>query len=228
MGHLRMGIPKALVLAIKKSLGARVFVETGTFLGESALWAAKHFDAVHTVEISQHYYDEFLRRPDVPGNTHIYLGDSRARLPEILAKVNSPCVFWLDGHYCGEHTGDPGQPCPVLEEIRLIAAQPDAALLIDDARLFLGPGGITSRSSEWPTFKQVFLELHKHFPEHHITLLDDVIYCVPASVKCVLDKDWLENFARRYPEKKLGFFERLALKFQRAILKLKRILAQNR
>ena len=52
MGYQRMGVPKELALKLKAEFDIRNFVETGTWQGGTAFWAAAHFPRVLTMEIS--------------------------------------------------------------------------------------------------------------------------------------------------------------------------------
>jgi hypothetical protein len=63
------------------------------------------------------------------------------RLPELLARVHEPALFWLDGHYSGGLTARGAKDTPLLEEIEAIAHHgvPGHVVLIDDARC-LGQG----------------------------------------------------------------------------------------
>jgi len=67
-------------------------------------------------------------------------GDGQLVLPQLLRDVDGPAVFWLDSHWStGEAQLPPGtSPCPVLGELRAIAAHAckQHLVLIDDIRYF--------------------------------------------------------------------------------------------
>ncbi len=50
MGLVYFGIPHNVVLSVKEKFGVAAFVETGTFRGDTAAFAAGHFQRVFTVE----------------------------------------------------------------------------------------------------------------------------------------------------------------------------------
>ena len=52
MGIVRAGIPEELTLYLKGKYSINTFVETGTYLGHTAQWAAQHFET-HTIEMSE-------------------------------------------------------------------------------------------------------------------------------------------------------------------------------
>lgn len=112
----------------------KTFIETGTYHGDTALWASKYW-VVHTVELSPKLY-----RKHWGPNITSYLGDSRSVLQlELHDLINSePCVFWLDGHWF-DHGDDPAgteEDCPLIEELQIITTTPqDHVIFIDDAHL---------------------------------------------------------------------------------------------
>lgn len=78
-------------------------------------------------------------------------GDSGLNMPNALALVDMPAIFWLDAHFNTE-AGDVQQErmCPLLDELTAIRAWPHAAVsvvLIDDVRLFGQPG--------WPSDEEI-------------------------------------------------------------------------
>jgi hypothetical protein len=46
MGIVRWGPPEELVLRFKRASSIDMFIETGTFKGDTASWAAAHFPSV--------------------------------------------------------------------------------------------------------------------------------------------------------------------------------------
>ena len=68
-------------------------------------------------------------------------GDSGEVLEQVLARINKPCLFWLDGHYSGGVTAKGSLETPIQKELTHIFNHPQAhnhIILIDDARLFTG------------------------------------------------------------------------------------------
>ena len=75
--------PATLCLHLANLARAQVFIETGTYLGETARWAAKFFSDVRTVELgAERYADTSAALRDL-SNVVCYQGDSRA----VLAKL---------------------------------------------------------------------------------------------------------------------------------------------
>ena len=136
MGLIYAGVPKSYVLSLKNRFAIECFVETGTFAGRTAAWAAGHFAQVVTIEVSEAQYRGASARLSQYANVRRLLGDSRALLSELAASL-PPSIIWLDAHSCG---GTPGLDveCPLLDEIRALAPCWDRAfVLVDDARFFL-------------------------------------------------------------------------------------------
>ena len=54
MGLIRMGPPENLMRKLKDKYELRDFIETGTFHGNTAIWATSQFDNVITIEFSSY------------------------------------------------------------------------------------------------------------------------------------------------------------------------------
>ncbi|HYG35084.1 MAG TPA: FkbM family methyltransferase, partial [Clostridia bacterium] len=118
--------------------GLRAFVETGTYLGGTAEVAATVFDEVHTIELSPELARQAAERLAPKKNVQVYQGDSAKILPQILAQVKVPTLFWLDGHYSEGTTAKGESNTPILEELKAILStkRQDLVLLVDDLQLF--------------------------------------------------------------------------------------------
>lgn len=118
------------------------FIETGTFLAYTTVKAAKIFPRVHTMELSASIYEQAALKLKPFSNVTPHLGDSADILPSILSGLNGIPLFWLDGHYSGNHyrleTGFGKKNTPIIEELESIARSnvKNAIILIDDIRYF--------------------------------------------------------------------------------------------
>lgn len=179
MGSVTFGIPEELALGLRDGLGLRAFIETGTFRGGTAGWAAEHFERAVTIEAYQPYFERAAAaRGDRP-NLRFVFGDSRIELGRILAGEPEPALIWLDAHWCGNRemsAGTPGE-CPLREELEAIRAYGvKHVILIDDARLFVEGPPPPHDPAQWPTFEEIRSLLP---PGYTALLYQDVIVAVP-------------------------------------------------
>jgi hypothetical protein len=121
--------------------GICTFVETGTARGEGLEVALVHgFEHLHSVEANPDVFAAAKERFAGHANVTIWQGDGAVVLPRLLEQVEEPAVFWLDSHWStGEAKLPRGtSPCPLLGELRAIAAHPvkGHVVLIDDCRYF--------------------------------------------------------------------------------------------
>src|SRR3990167_8627091 len=139
MGKFRLGIPQELALKLRDRFGLRYFGETGTYRAGTALWAGENFDKVWTIEGWEPYYNRCAGAHADKENITFIFGDSRVKLPEVLAEIGEPALVWLDAHWLGNaevSAGTDGE-CPIKEEIAaLVASGQKHVILIDDARCF--------------------------------------------------------------------------------------------
>ena len=193
MGIFTMGPPTSLMVELKLVYQINTFVESGTYLGGTASWAASVFDRVITMEASQELYEKTKTRYASLTNVEFLCGDSRSVLPQVIQSLNFPALFWLDSHWSGEGTHGRNDECPVLEEIRLINNSRHANFLfIDDARLFMSPPPEPHDWTQWPSIEEVIYALQADGRRYHLVIMDDVLIAVPNEAK-----DCLTKFCRR-------------------------------
>ena len=193
MGIIRMGPPENLVLLIKDNYKISTFVETGTFKGNTARWAAKHFNQIITIENSQEYYNELINTKIKNENIEFLYGDSRLHLETIINKVQEPAIFWLDSHWCGGSSFGENDQCPLLKELSIInSSNFDHFILIDDARLFLSPPPCPNDLSYWPTILTICELLSENNHNRYVVIFEDVIIAVPYYAKKLV-APWLQK-----------------------------------
>ena len=145
-----------------------VLVETGTFMGDM-VWAQKdYFKKIYSIELSKELFNKALRRFRNKHHVQLLHGDSSDKLKEVVDQLNSPALFWLDGHYSEGITAKGEKICPVLSELTSIfQSRYNHVILIDDARLFVG-------KDDYPTLEEL-----KNFVSQHskcnIKIENDII-----------------------------------------------------
>jgi hypothetical protein len=117
----------------------RVFVETGTLYGDTVAGLRGAFDRLHSIELDDTLFAAAQERFAGDRKITLWHGDSGDVLERVLAAVDAPALFWLDGHYSGGGTGRGVEDTPILRELQHIAHHPHRErhhLIIDDARCF--------------------------------------------------------------------------------------------
>jgi len=74
MGMIYGGVLERLALFLKDRFDLRTFVETGTAEGNSAVWAARHFRQVHTIEAGELLWQAACERHAHCANVNFILG----------------------------------------------------------------------------------------------------------------------------------------------------------
>jgi hypothetical protein len=192
MGQYRMGPPEALILALQRRVQAADFIETGTYRGDTAGWAAGHFERVTTVEFSSAYHAAAQARFRGQPKVRTLHGNSASVLREVVPGLAGPAIFWLDAHWSGLDTAGQEAECPLLEEIALInAVSREHVLLVDDARLFCAPPPRPHRAEQWPDLAATTAALHAG-GRRHVILFEDVFVAVPVAEREFLNA-WLQD-----------------------------------
>lgn len=165
-----------------RSIVTKVFIETGTFLGETVLNAIHAgFPHVFSIEFLRSNHEAAKERLKGHANVKLLLGSSPEILPTILDR-SLPTTFWLDAHYQGSSASelDPKYgECPLLAELDAIFMEPwkvQPIVLIDDANMFDGRAPKGFDVKQWPSVK----DITSHFPTgYSIEMSNEVLYCIP-------------------------------------------------
>jgi len=151
----------------------RTFVETGTYTGEMVEAMRPYARRIISIEVDPVLHAQAVQRFAGRSNITLLLGDSGRVLPDILASLHEPALFWLDGHYMGEGSGRGDQETPILAEVTALAAHHvrGHVILIDDARLFDGTSG-------YPALDAFTQWVSKQRPHTHVSAEGDIIRCL--------------------------------------------------
>ena len=77
----------------------KVFIETGTYHGKTTFGALRDFKTIHTIELSEEWYQKAVRQFKKFKHVHCHKGDSAQILSKILPDIKEPVLFYLDAHY---------------------------------------------------------------------------------------------------------------------------------
>ena len=165
---------RRLLTAHARRFSPALFVETGTGEGETVAALAARFRRVVSIELDAELAALARHRFRRRGSVEILEGDSEVLLPEVLASVDEPALFWLDGHATTFGARGP-RVTPIRGELEAILAHPVTAhvVLVDDARLFAAGGG-------YPSLDEVRALVAERRPEWSFTVEDDVIRILPG------------------------------------------------
>lgn len=130
-----MPIPYELLYKYKN----RIFVETGTYQGESSKRAiTAGFIKTISLELDKNLYENAIKKLRLEDKIRVVHGDSAKILYDCIKWINEPVTFWLDAHYSGPGTSYSNAYCPIIEELNQIKMHhiKSHTILIDDRRLF--------------------------------------------------------------------------------------------
>lgn len=206
-----MGPPAGLILELSSAFSIKNFVETGTYEGNTAVWASKHFQKIFTIEFSQTFYRETFEKYKHIKNIEFVFGDSRTQIEKIVGELKEPALFWPDAHWSGGATYGENDQCPLLEELKIIGnSKFDNFIFIDDARLFTSPPQTPHKPEQWSDIASILDALRAKRPDKYIVIIEDVIIAVPAFAKKIVagycqnvNAEIWEEYGRRQNESDL-------------------------
>ncbi|MDQ7025244.1 MAG: hypothetical protein Q9P44_06755 [Anaerolineae bacterium] len=114
------------ILAIAVATECNVFVESGTFYGQTfaRIIESGLFERCYSVEIQQHLYENLQNQFPTTRQQQVFLGTSYEQFVQSifpLCDADDTLFFWLDGHFSAGETGGAEFPCPIIDELQSIA-----------------------------------------------------------------------------------------------------------
>ena len=157
-----------------KKYSLKIFVETGTYLGQTVDDLSKDFKTVYSIELDKKLATQAKKNFLESKNVKIFQGDSSKVLKKIVPGLNQPTLFWLDAHYSGGITAKGTKDTPIIEELNIISKNliGGSAILIDDAREFTGHG-------DYPKIERIKNFVSLKMKKYKMSVKDDIIRIYP-------------------------------------------------
>ena len=159
----------------------KTFIETGTYKGDTvkAMLQSHCFEIIHTIDIYVDRVQKAKRRYASFPQVYCWHGDSAVVLPELLADLTEPALFWLDAHHSGKQIARQKGliSTPIVAELQAVLAHDCAAehvLLIDDYRYMAEFGG---QYASYPTEEELRGIILGRFPEWTYEVKNDILRC---------------------------------------------------
>jgi len=154
------------------------FVETGSAIGETSLWASKNFKRVVTIEFQDNNYKTCVERFfNVPNILPLH-GDSCEWIKSLVYLVgDTPALWFLDAHFTHgvEDIKAPSGNTPIVQELEtLFGFGVKHYIVVDDLNLFGVEEG-------YPTLDEV-VELGAKF-DYVVETEDNLIICTHRKSK---------------------------------------------
>lgn len=162
-----------------------IFVETGTYLGDGIYNVINDFDKIHSIELSQKFYDDAVKKFSIYKKVKFHHGDSAEVLEKCFVNIDEPIMFFLDAHYSGGETEfgrDEENGIPLLRELTSLGKRKFRdIIIIDDVRLF---GKISQSGIEGSTIYPITI-----FDFRNVTL-NTILTAYNRDCKYFLCEDW--------------------------------------
>jgi len=132
--HVKIRILKS------NSLNNAIWLETGTYLGDTTSKLAKIARKVISIEPQVELSAFASIRLKRFENVEIINATSESCIEKVLDGISGPTCFWLDGHYSGDVTFQGTEISPILAELSSISKflrSNEVAIFVDDFRLFV-------------------------------------------------------------------------------------------
>jgi hypothetical protein len=151
-----------------EKFGLHTLVETGTYYGEMVAAMKNRFDRIYSIEFVPALAERASRKFANEKHIRIFSGDSRVVMPEVLALLTGPALFWLDAGYYG-WVGIRTNEQRLSAELEMILSHPyPHMILLDDARGLTGRDGI-------PSVADVKAYVESKFPQRTVEVKYDIM-----------------------------------------------------
>ena len=167
-------VKEELIRDYAQTFDTKILIETGTYLGDMVHAMRKTFSRIVSFELDQALAEQARNRFAKDDYVQIIQGDSGKLLGTLLAKIDQPCLFWLDGHYSGGITAKGALETPINNELNFILSHPikGHVILIDDARCFTG-------ENDYPTLDELQNLVNERKEDWKFSVEHDVIRIHP-------------------------------------------------
>lgn len=158
----------------------RVFIEAGTYRGDTVAFFVPYADSIVSIELQRGLYAAAVRRFANEPKVSIVYGDALTEIPRVVGTTPTPPLVFLDGHFSGEGTatGEEMEPAMAMLAALGSVAMPGATLVIDDLRMF-GSGLLG-----FPQLDEITTAVRGAFPHANIRAgLDSIV------IECPIDAD---------------------------------------
>jgi len=144
----------------------QIFIESGTYKGDTTRLMCKYYKYVYTFEINPRL---FMDSQDASlnnklSNAHHYFGNCYDLMSKVIAMDNRQCFFFLDAHLSGADTSFFEEFVPLYKELQVIndlyPQNQFGVVCVDDVRLFM----TDNPPDDWKHIKpeKIVESLHKH------------------------------------------------------------------
>jgi hypothetical protein len=165
---------RSIIQKIASDHGIEVFVETGTYRGDTLWCFRSKFRKIFSIEVQPQLARLAARRFSEHAHIEIIEGDSAKKLAEIIPRIDGSALFWLDGHYSAGITGRGEEDCPIWGELASINGKlpHPYVIIVDDARCF----GV---NEGYPTLGELRAYVSEKLPSHRMSVENDLIRIIP-------------------------------------------------
>ena len=141
---------------LTNTIKTQQYIETGSYLGYGIKCVLNNYNYIHSIELSQKWYDYNIEQFKNNLNVKMHLGDSKKILPNLLNTINEPITIFLDAHYSGNLTSLGDEETPLLYELNILKNRKyDDIIIIDDCRM-LGNTGFCGCEIDHPIYPIMF------------------------------------------------------------------------
>lgn len=162
----------------------KVFVETGTYLGQTTELINNECPdmSIISIDLSEVFFQDACEKFKDISNVKLYNSNSATELFSIIEPINEKITFWLDSHwsYTPNCVIDDENPCPILKELDQIKMHnlKNHTIIVDDIRLMNNSSNLFEG---FPILLQDIIDkIFEINPNYKINFYDD--YCSAGDI----------------------------------------------
>lgn len=183
------GLDSVKVSEIASLVSAEVFVETGTYLGDTVEAMLGFFQKVVSIELSPELHSRAQDRFAHNRGVEILLGNSATRIADAAKGLGGrSAIFWLDAHWSGGNTAKADENTPIATELDSIREYEigQSIIMVDDLRYFIDvPTGFEVHEANhgYPLLRDLLGKVGALWPDRFAVINGDILFIFPESAR---------------------------------------------
>lgn len=163
-------IKRRILIAIAERYSLKNLVEIGTQPNQSTLSLKDKFKKILLVEEFDGLYNRAIKAFHKEGHIYVHFGKNAEVLPQVIADLKEPTLFWLDAQHSGRITETEANETPIMKKLETIFSHniQGHVILIDDARCFI-------EKNDYPTLDELKSNIDRLEPNAVVEIKNDMI-----------------------------------------------------
>lgn len=182
-----------LVLRMAQKGKIKAFIETGTYLDSTMLWASRYFDQVFGIVRSESDYEQAEINLGKVSNITLITGKFAERMAEINKLVDTPALLLMDAQEIYSVTACEQNEWTILNELKSLEGRHGDILIINNTHLLFNRHSNMHEGGNGSLLTRIVDALRLIDPCYYILFFENTIVAAPVSLRNLLEGELLSE-----------------------------------